>query len=290
MFLDEAFFFCVLQFRGCWSHAASVSHVISFTVSSPASCFFCFSVSGSVHPHPLPKVAFLSLGLPQGSRNAIMSGQQSLLSHRYRAVLTLGRKPLPKGWNGWERGSDVGENEARLHALPEEMQEGLDSALLKEAVQLPWMRSVATSQFLFSCRGGKTGFSRCMDSPAKLLHAVDPQSDTSLALNIFCCFLSLNTPLLLSPGFCSWTSQGSYKSNFRTYSNFWCWGDENSPSAHSQRISSSKVRSFLLLTSCSFLGDYLPPEDLQPYGSCHTFCSVLGQAQCLPLNALLAVY
>lgn len=68
-------------------------------------------------------------------------------------------------------------------------------------------------------------------------------------LMLYAASLILNTPLLLSPGSCSWSPQGSYKSNFRTYSNFWCWGDENSPSAHSQRISWSKVRSFIGLTS-----------------------------------------
>lgn len=74
-------------------------------------------------PHPLPKVAFLSLGLLQDSRNANMSGQQSLFSHRYRAVLTFGRKPLPKGQNGLERTGEVGKNEVHLPSLSKEMQE-----------------------------------------------------------------------------------------------------------------------------------------------------------------------
>lgn len=69
-----------------------------------------FSVRGSVSPHRFPKVGLLSLGLFQGSRNASMSGQQSLFPHRYRAVLTSGKKQLPMGQNGLERTGEVGKN------------------------------------------------------------------------------------------------------------------------------------------------------------------------------------
>lgn len=73
---------------------------------------------------------------------------------------------------------------------------------------------------------------------------------TEVQLLTWCAIsLALNTPLLLSPGFCSWFSQGPHKSNFRTSSNFWSWGDENSTSAHSKRVSHPQVMSFIGLTS-----------------------------------------
>lgn len=81
-----------------------------------------------------------------------------------------------------------------------------------------------------------------------------------------------------SPGSCSWFSQGSHKSNFRTYSNFWSWGDENSTSAHSKRISWPQVMSllvWLLYFLIWLLGIRRPTAILVLW----YFCSVLGQAQ-----------
>lgn len=197
-----------------------------------------------------------------------MSGQQSLFSHRYSAVLASGSKPLPKGWNGLERTGNVGKNELHLPTLPKEMPGG-DSALLKVVTQPPWKQSVATLQFLFSYPGGKK---RLLYMHRQSGKAPNPHSEIPSLIQVqllmsYAASLALNTSLLLSPGSYSWSPQGSYKGNFRTYSNFWCWGDENSPSACSQRISRSKVRSFIGLTvvvSYMFTFQQKPYSNISP--------------------------
>lgn len=53
----------------CSSLGDHMQHLsaMSYPLQRPGSCFFCFSVSGSVYPHPLPEVAFPSLACPRAA-------------------------------------------------------------------------------------------------------------------------------------------------------------------------------------------------------------------------------
>lgn len=209
----------------------------------------CFSATGSVSPHLLTKVTFCPWACSRAAEMLSDAGQQSLLSCSYRAVLSVEGNHFPKSEKGLERTGDVGKGLLWKRNCRREFCAAAGSH---------WATLEAAHGF-FSLNQEEKHAQTVLQNSESM--EWDPESDVKPPLTLYFASLALNTPLLFSPGSRSWCPQGSHKSNFRTYSNFRCRGDENSLAAHSQRISRPKVRCFtgwLIL----FLNDYLPPEDL----------------------------
>lgn len=157
---------------------------------------------------------------------------------------------------------------------------GGDSALLKMVAQPPWKQSVTTPQVLLLLPWGKIRFLYIHRQSCKVPNPHEEILSLTQVQLLMCHAVSpaLNTTLLFSSGSCSWFSQGSHKSNVRTYSNLWSWGDENSTSAHSKRFSWPQVMSLIGLISVL---SYMITWHQKTYSNISPviFCSMLGQAQ-----------
>lgn len=219
-----------------------------FILSSPVSHFF--SIRGSVSPHLLSKIAFLfwacfgAAEIPACLANKTCFHIGQAQGYAYLQKQTTSRK-MKWPWKGrqfrekwgtlasFAKGRAGGDSDAEdgCPAIQVTVCDYSPGSFL-----LPW------------------GKIRLLYMPRLFCKAPNPHREIPSLTRVqllTCCALSpaLNTTLIFSLGSCSWFSQGSHKSNFRACSNFWSWGDENSTSAHSKRISWPQVMSLIALTS-----------------------------------------
>lgn len=238
----------MLQIRGRSLCATSTNHVTFSTLSSPVSHFILlqdlYSLILSLRLLSCPWACFGVAEMPAGLANkACFHTDQAQGCAYLQRQTTSHEVKWPWKERQFREKWDTFASCAKGRA-------GGDSALLKKP---PWKQSVATPQVLFCYPGVKSDTPdhtiTYTDTPAKFLTHTERSSVWQESSSKCAVSPALNTTLLFSPGSCSCFSQGSHKSNFRACSNFWSWGDEDSTSAHSKRISWPQVMSLIALTS-----------------------------------------